>query len=174
MSAQPFPNSPSRQPTPEPAAIYTNLRSSILQLHPEEVGLEPSTSHPNVWGILMEMGFPEVAVTLVSLAEGTTSLYFGTGGGILGAGGHEPVAAASQAFIAQAETNWQRLSPTAVFPLPDVGRVRFYALTYHGAFTAEASGDDLASGLHPHSLLFGAGQSVITQLRLMQAKQTPS
>lgn len=58
---------------------------------------------PAVWGILMETGYPQGIATLVSLADGTTSLYFSNGDGMIGGGQHANIAQASKAFVAAAE-----------------------------------------------------------------------
>ena len=47
----------------------------------EEFGGTPEM--PVVWGVVMETGYPEAVVTLVSLGDRTTSLYFSNGGGII-------------------------------------------------------------------------------------------
>ena len=67
----------------EPAAIYTRMRDGILSLAPAEAGIVPSPQCPHVWGVLAELGFDDGCVTLVSLADGTTSLYFSGGGHLL-------------------------------------------------------------------------------------------
>lgn len=160
-------------PVPEPTPVYQSLRANILGLSPAEIGLQPSPQYPNVWGILMETGFENAPVLLMALADGTTSLYFGTGGGILGGGQQPAVAQSSRAFLAEAEQHVWRLTMTAAYPLPGVGRVRFYALTFLGAFTADVAVIDLVAGHHPLSPLYSRGQDVITQLRLL-SKSSPS
>jgi len=158
-------------PVPRPAPIYSQLRNRIISLPPAEIGVKPSAQLPNVWGILMEMGFPNGTVTLVCLAEGTTSLYYSNGGGILGCGGLETVAKASKAFLVVAETSSQKMEATDVFPLPRVGKVRFYALTYVGALTSEVDEAILNRGKHNFTRLFFYGQEVITQIRLHQEQR---
>jgi hypothetical protein len=161
----------SLQPVPEPAPVYTTLRDKIIGLSPIEIGVVPSSGIPNAWGILMELGFPEAAVTLVSLADGTTSLYFNNGGGIIGSGEHEVVAQATRAFVAAAEEYRHDMLPADSFPLPHVGRVRYYILTFTGIFTAEADEGELAEARCFLSPLYCSGQEVITQLRLMQEQR---
>jgi hypothetical protein len=151
---------------PEPAPIYLNLRNQVLTLKPEAVDLMLSGAAPNVWGVLMETGYRQGVVTLVSLSDGTTSLYFGHGGGIIGSGQHVAVKQASQALIARAEQFASRLRPAIEFPLPAQGQVKFYVLTYSGAFTAEAEEAQLGEKRHALSLLFYSAQDVITQVRL--------
>ena len=101
---------------PEPAQIYLQLRSRILSLDPAEVGLAPSTIAPHVWGVLMETGYEVGIATLVSLADGTTSLYYSTGGGMLGSADYTPVAEASKALVSQAENHLQQMSSADNFP----------------------------------------------------------
>ncbi len=153
------------RPVPEPAPVYTSLRSAALRLSAGEIGIAPSAEMPCAWGILMEMGFAEAAVTLLALADGTTSLYFGSGGGIIGGGGHAAVAQASRSLVAAANACCQRLPRCDEFPLPAVDRVRFYVLGFDGVRAAEAGAADLAGGRHPLAALFEGGQAVITQLR---------
>jgi hypothetical protein len=156
---------------PEPAPTYLQLRSRILSLDPAEVGLTPSTLAPHIWGVMMETGYAVGAATLVSLVDGTTSLYYSTGGGMLGSGEYNPVAEASKALVTQAEKYLEQTSPTNKFLLPEVGQVRFIFLTHSGTFLAEAAEKTLASGDHPLSLLYTLGHETLTQLRLLAEKK---
>lgn len=61
----------SMQSVPKPEPIYTQLRNRILHLSPSEIDVTPSSQFANVWGIVMEMGFPNGAFTLLCLAEQT-------------------------------------------------------------------------------------------------------
>jgi len=158
----------SKRCVPEPVEIYTQLRNAILNLDPEQFGLSSHNGTPQVWGMLMEMGLPEAAVTLVVVAEGTTSLYFGNGGGILGGGTHPSVAEASRACLAQALVDLPAFQPAQDFPLPEVKQVNFILLTFEGAFSAGVPIAVVDGGLHPLARLWACGQEMITQLRLMQ------
>ena len=93
---------------PQPAQVYLQLRDHILSLTPAEVGLQPTPALPHVWCVMMETGYPVGWATLIALADGTTSLNFSTGGGMLGSGDYIPVAEASRAFVVEAE---RRLLP---------------------------------------------------------------
>jgi hypothetical protein len=142
-----------------------NLRGSLLALDPADVGIAPSADLPRVWGALMEMGTPDGAASLVMLADGTTSLYASTGGGVIGGGQHAPVAAASTAFLAELERHLDSFTPDSGDDLPDPGQVAFRALTYSGRRALVAREQDLGERRHPESPLFFAGHEVITQLR---------
>jgi hypothetical protein len=154
------------RPVPEPVTIFKNLRDTLLSMSPSRLGVFPSEALPNVWGVLMETGYSPAVVTLVSLADGTTSLCFGSGGGVIGAEKHTTVRQATAAFIAAAEHHRNKLAPTESFPLPDVDRVRFYVLTFTGTLTAEAGERELGKRIHELSALFYAGHDVITQIRI--------
>ncbi len=163
-----FPKAPV---SPAPAPIYAELRKHILTLIPGEVGIVQSEGLANVWGVLMECGFPQAVATLVSLADGTTSLYFGNGGGIIGSGEYTAVARASQALVAHAEDYLNTMSSALSFPLPLLGQVRFYILTFSGIFMAEADERELAGNNHRLSPLFYSAQDVITQIRLQDQRR---
>jgi hypothetical protein len=116
----------------------------------------------------METGYPRGTATLMALADGTTSLYLSTGGGIIGGGFHQAVAAATQSFLAELEHQLLKLRPDPSDALPATGQVIIRALTYTGRMSAEASEDDLGHGRHQLSQLFHAAHRVITELRLIE------
>lgn len=113
----------------------------------------------------MDIGYPDALITLVSLADGTTSLYFGNGGGIIGAGEHEPVRQATLALLARAERDLDAFQVADESRLPAIGAVRFHVRTYRGARSAEAPVAQLALGTHALSTLFIAAHAVITAVR---------
>jgi hypothetical protein len=154
------------RPVPEPITLFKNLRETLLSMSPARLGVFPSEALPNVWGVLMETGYSPAVVTLVALADGTTSLCFGSGGGVIGAEKYGAVREATAAFIAAAEHHRNKLAPTDSFPLPDVDRVRFYVLTFTGTLTAEAGERELGKRTHELSALFYAAHDVITQIRI--------
>ena len=154
-----------------PADTMKELRDRVFALSPGEIGVSPSEEFPNAWGVVMELGYPQATVTLLALAEGTTSLYFSTGGGVIGSGKHETVRKASKAFIAAAGAYHGKLPAVTSFPCPDAGRVRFYILTFSGVLSSEADEKILAMGKHEMSPLYMAGQDVLTQMRLASEKE---
>lgn len=119
----------------------------------------------------MEIGYPEGLMTLVVLADGTTSLYFGHGGGIIGGGEHASVRKASKELLHNVGLYFGVLSPTKSFPYPNVGRVKFYILTFTSTLTADVNEDELGNGKHNLSNLFYASHAVIAELRHIDEKQ---
>ncbi|OGN98894.1 MAG: hypothetical protein A2Z71_07750 [Chloroflexi bacterium RBG_13_50_21] len=159
---------------PEPAQDYLLLRSRILSLNPDEMGLAPTNETPHVWGIVTETGYDVGSATLISLADGTTSLYFSTGGGMLGSSEYIPLAEAAKALVAQAEILFEQMTSTIELPLPEVGTVRFTILTYTGNFSTEAPLKILSTGQHSMSSLFTLAQATLEQLRLLSEKKRKS
>jgi hypothetical protein len=139
----------------------------LLRLDPKEAGLAPSAELPRVFGVMMETGYPEGSATLGALADGTTSLYTSSGGGIIGGGDHEQVAAATAQFVRAVESALDLIPPASEQQLPASGRVVIRALTYRGPHAVDLSEDDLGYGRHPLSPVFHAGHEVIAQLRLI-------
>jgi hypothetical protein len=153
----------------EATDMYVGLRSKMLALDPGAVGIEPSAGLPTVWGVLMEMGFPDGAATIVALADGTTSMYTSSGGGVIGGGEHESVAEATKGFLAKVEATSEGLSAVSDAPPPPPdGMVSFVVLGYSGIRTGAAEEKELESMRHPLSRLYVAGHDVITALRLAE------
>jgi hypothetical protein len=103
--------------------------------------------------------------TLLSLVDGTASLYFGSGGAVLGGHGYDHVRRAVGAFVAKANQFHQSMFQVADSPLPAKGNVAFYGRTDAGLLHGAAREEDLSTGRHPLGPLHVAGHSVITELR---------
>lgn len=155
----------------EPAQVYLQLRNRIFSLDPSEVGLSPSDHAQQVWAVIMETGYDVGFATLVSLADGTTSLYYSTGGGLIGSSIYSPLAEASKALVAEAENHLDQLHLTTMFTLPDIGKVRFYLLTYRGILTAEIGEIELSTGEHALSPLYQRAQETLSKLRMFSEKK---
>ena len=77
----------------------------------------------------MDTRYPEAVMTLVALADGTTSLYFSNGGGMIGGGQHSRVAAATKRLVEIASRSLDLLSAASDFPLPPPGVMQLIAVT---------------------------------------------
>jgi len=153
--------------------VYNGLRGQVFGLDPAKIGLSASSSN-RVWGLLMETGYPEAVSTLVTIADGTVSLYFSNGGGIIGVGQHDGPRNALHDLLSTAPEFLLQAKPTRVFPLPTMGHTRFYFMTFDGVFTVEATEDDLGNNRVSLSPLFYKAQEVITQARLAEEKSQQS
>ncbi|HSW94955.1 MAG TPA: hypothetical protein VLI88_02225 [Patescibacteria group bacterium] len=147
------------------APIFTKLRGQILTLTPGHLKLAPTPDLPHVWAAFMDMSVSDSVASLLASAEGTSSLYFGTGGGIIGAGKHPQVRAANRRFLVALDAALDALSPVAEAALPAAGHVAFAVLTYDGLRGAQVAEDILKAGGHPLSKSFMAGHELIAYLR---------
>ncbi len=155
------------QPPNEQENPYHGLRKNLLTSAPASIKLTPDNTN-GVWAVLMEMGQPGAVITLVCVAEGTVSLYFSTGGGMLGIGEHDAPRAAAMNMIGQAPRFLAGATKTTSFPLPYEGMTRFYFLTFDGVLTVAVKTDELGNEQSPLSELFFLGQDVITQARIVE------
>jgi hypothetical protein len=145
------------------AAVYHGLRSQVLEAAAD---LEIDLPAPGAaWGLLMETGFEEGAVTLVALRDRNASLYFSSGGGMIGGAAHGRVRRAAEEVVRAAERHRGAMQATEAFPLPALGRVRFYLLTGEGVLTFEAAEEELGNDRSALSPLFHAAHEVIAGLR---------
>lgn len=145
------------------AEAMKELRNKLLTSKPEEVGLSGEDAKAKVWGVLMDVSLTGGTATLVSIRDGTASLYTTSGGGMLGGYTARDEA---KAFVNEAEKSLKHMSPTKSFDYPSNGLVKFYVLTSDGVFTAEAKPDDMLEPGHDLSPLFRAANEVLTRLRL--------
>ena len=151
----------------EPAEVYVGLRRQALAVTRQQLDPE-AASDGEVLALLLETGYPEAVATLVGLADGTTSMYFSNGGGMIGAGQHEAVAAATHRWLELGEQALDQLpqAPAEVL-LPDEGMTQLVAVTETGLRAARAPEEELGGGGHSLSPLFYAGHDVITAIRLV-------
>ena len=150
------------------ADVYEGLRNHLFSVDPTTIGIERNTSHFVVWGVLMETGYPEAIVTLKALGDGSVSLYFSNGGGIIGLGEHEQPKLIAKQLIDLSQNFVDKLSETQNYPLPKKGYTRFYLLTFSGVFTTEIQEDILGNGKHELSPLFFKADDLITAIRIAQ------
>ncbi len=147
--------------------IYDGLRAQVLSLKPDQLGLNGSEKQ-QVLALLMETGYPEAVATLVAVADGSASLYFSNGGGIIGAGEHEEARQESLRLIALSQEHLKELAKTECYPLPRLGFTRFYAVTSNAVYSLEALEEDLGYGRHRLSRVFHQGHRLISAIRVIE------
>ena len=146
------------------------LRAKLLRAKPADFGLAATPELPRVWGAMMEMRIGAADASLVVVAEGSTSLYFSTGGGVIGGGEHESVRAANRKLLGVIE----KLFPAFVareVPVPVlIGAVSFAVFTYDGLRAARDTEERLRDKKSPLWPAYYIGQEIITALRLATEK----
>lgn len=153
--------------------IYAQLRDRALHTPAADLGLAHPHDSAVPFAVLMEMGMPKAVVSLVAFSTGDASLYFSTGGGVIGGIGHERVVAAGRRLVAQSQELVPSMTKAKDTPLPKPGRLRFYVRTQQGLFVAEAAEQDLIAKKNDLWPLFYAGNDLITELRLVAESRQP-
>lgn len=145
--------------------IYWDLRSQALQIEPNLLGIDVS-SESELIAIMMEFNCSGTAVALLAVADGTTSLYFGNGGGIIGAGAIAAVRQIACEFVAIASRFTSSAdSSDSTNQIPNEHFVRFYFVTKRGVSTITALEELLGNGGHRCSDCFYKGQELIASIR---------
>ncbi|MGF1536346.1 MAG: hypothetical protein ACFB4J_07675 [Elainellaceae cyanobacterium] len=145
--------------------VYERLRSTVLNLRPSDLNLTQETFPYPVLALVMEEGLSRGAFTLTSVADGTTSLYLSSGGGILGGGEHERVRKAATALLRGAQHYYNRATSVRDFPLPQPNQVVFYFVTFNGVRAYVAPKADICERKDPFSKLFYAAHRLISELK---------
>jgi hypothetical protein len=152
-------------PPEPPESITGDLRSMALNLSPDEIGITRENFPHQAWGVVMETGMDAGFYTLVVLADGTTSLYFSNGGGIIGAGEKPEVQEASRQFIGWGN---RLLGSAGLAPStqpPANGSTKFFFLTFDGIRSYSAPEIELGEERDSLAPLFRAGHAVIAAVR---------
>ena len=124
----------------QPAEIYIDLRTRAFGVDPAAIGLAPTERLDRVYGVILDLGYPEGPATLVGFSDGTTSLYTSSGWGVIGGGEHEVVAEATLRWLTVAESMIDDFEKADDSQLPQVGDVAFTVLTYDGALPSRDTG----------------------------------
>jgi hypothetical protein len=156
------------RPAKKPEEVYAGLRKEALETSPMNVGMAGQIQDDEPYGMLMEMSIGNSVVTLACFGSGDASVFYQTGGGMVGGISHEPVRKAAKEFVAQAQKALPRMKKTTEYPLPGPDCVRFYVLTPRGAFTIETSRQALGESQNTLSAMFYSGQEVVSQMRQVQ------
>ena len=147
-----------------PNEAYLGLRAMALGASPDELGISRDV-YSQAFGIIVELEYPEGVATLVVMGEGSTSLYFSGGGGVIGGGEHESVRQASARLLSLAQEYAEAAEAETESPLPSKGLARFVFLAYDGRRATQAPESQLETGRHELSPLFIGAHEVIAELR---------
>ena len=113
-------------------SIYGELRRRVFDLEPPRVGLADERLPGGVWGVLFELGLERVTVTVIALADGTTSLYTSDGFGIIGGEAHPAVVVANRKLREAVAARLDAFRPDARRRSPGPEDLKVRALTGTG------------------------------------------
>lgn len=160
---------PGRRPSPSDA--MRSMRLQLLTTSPETLGLTPTPRFPKVAAVSMELPMGRVSASLVAACDGTTSLYTTGNFGVVGAGQHESIRALSSAFLDVAQSAYDRGAKTTDFGYASGDEVRFLLVGYDGVRVVSERIAALNAGTSPEIELWGAGQRLLTQIRVITEGQ---
>ncbi|MFK5921531.1 MAG: hypothetical protein QM496_05085 [Verrucomicrobiota bacterium] len=152
----------------EATELYTSMRKQVLELDGKQI---PGFKGKPVWAVLMETGSEDTVISVVAVADGTASLYYSTGGGMIGLGKNPGVRSATLAFVKKSASFLKFMKRVDVFPLPKTGQTFFYLVTPKAVFSYEAQRDDLGRQQDKLSPLYYAGHELIAQVRIADQKR---
>ncbi len=147
------------------SGTYEGVRERLFGMDPADLGLRLEQGGNPVWALLMETAYEEAVVSLLATAEGTVSLYFSNGGGIIGLGQHAGPARIAGELIDAAPEYLTECEPTEDKSLPRVGMTRIYMLTFDKTFAVEQPDETLADGKHAMSPFYENAQELIAAVR---------
>ena len=161
----------------QPAAAKKNsadagrdLRMMMLTTSPEKTGEKPTKEFPRIYGVLMDWPIGEQTATVFSTSTGAASLYTTSTFGILGGEAHETVRTAAMSFVRAADRFFDASTAATEYPYPTADRVRFYFLTFGGVRVIDTDLASITRRTSNYAELFGLGQAVLTELRLVTEK----
>lgn len=148
-------------------ATYRRLRT--MALGSVEVGLAaPPATRPDVSGVIVDVGSSGGFATFVALTDNTASMYTSTGGGVIGAGSHEPAISAVQDLLEVAQAHLGSFKQKDDRGLPAPGSVRFHVLSLGGSRSEDVP-DDSFWGKSPHVLMpvIAATQNLVSAIQMV-------
>jgi len=176
---EPKPELASKEPVQAPEGdkqgpeLMAGLRNMALTMTPDQLNVTVPATGRGVWGSVTDFGTPQGTATLVTFLDGSTSLYYSTGGGIIGSGdSSDDVLKVSQDLLAELDSCTAQMEARPPQKLPAADFVRFYAHTRDGLLsTAEIPEADLQSSEHPLFSCYAAAQHVLTQVLKTSGKK---
>jgi hypothetical protein len=152
----------------DPAKMTAMLRDGVLALKPEDIGFTASEC-PNLWGLMVEIGYSEVSASLVVLSDGSVSIYLSDGTGVIGCGLHSDVRTAALRMLEGACPMAADAKPVKDYPPPQENEVRFYFLTKQGVQSSCARRAVLDEGGIELAEVYYAAHGVIGLIELLGA-----
>jgi hypothetical protein len=135
-----------------------------LSVTADHVGVDPKAGEA-VLAVIADWNTGRWIATIVCFADGTTSMYLSTGGGIIGAGERAEVRSANRHVLEVAGQSRSALEPVREHPLPPDDSMRFGVVTTTGPYAATARNGELRRAQHPLASLHDAVQDVIARMR---------
>ena len=151
---------------PSPEEMYHDLRNMALGVEASQLSVEPGNECP-VYGAVIDLCLGDNTATMISMLDGTVSLYYGTGGGIIGVGErYEEVREQGFSLLANAVQLLGYFDVTDNYSLPEEdGACHAFFLTDDGVYKAAFHMDRDDEG-DEYDFLNGFIQNLLTSIRV--------
>lgn len=149
-----------------PQEIAADLRSRAFNMEPMREQCSPTEP----FGFINEFWQGSAVVTLAAFETGDVSLYFSTGGGILGGVGKPELAELARKVIGELGEIVPDLERTDETRIPEAGEFCFYVLTPSGRFAARAKATEMVARDGAVVKLVRLGGALITKVREVNQK----
>jgi hypothetical protein len=120
-----------------------------------------------VHGVVIEIGTRERVIFVFGLRDGTASVYWSSGGGLVGGRDHPHINSAAKALVAAARDIVEMVPRVDESPLPQPGRVRVSILTSDGIRAGEDDEASLMAGRGVLYPLFLRGNDIVGGYRIL-------
>jgi hypothetical protein len=108
------------------------LRLLALTSTAGALGFSPDPDFPRVYGVLTDRRLGDHVASIMSMRDGTASLYTTSTFGIIGGQAHESVGRAAVEYVKITEEYFERSEQVTGFPLPTGNEVFYCLLGYDG------------------------------------------
>jgi hypothetical protein len=150
----------------ESASMSTRLRELALRTKAADLGLSASALASRPWGVVIDIADADSGVlTIACMVDGSTSLYFSLGGGVLGAGRDPAVRAAATLLLEEAAKHVPLMRAASSTATPPPGSVAFFVLAAGGPYHDSVSERSLRAGSGKLGSLYRQSQAVFRAVR---------
>jgi hypothetical protein len=145
--------------------MYVPMRNMAFGIKPEQLGINLENDEQVYGSIIdMEAGDGKVA-TMICFRDGSASLYFSNGGGIIGAGQQDNVRQAVASYLTNIHQVLSIMELTDNYNIiPKEKHHIFYLLTRGGIYSLDISLKDINKSKETN-LLFSLSQMVLNEIR---------
>lgn len=152
----------------------TKTRDQIFAMKSTDFIGENNVHEEAIWGVAMEISYEEGSLTLLSLIDGTASLYFSNGGGVFGAEQHDHIAGLSSAIASGSGIFFSDYAEeTRDFPVPEADHAHFYFFSDAKIMRTDGFPEgDLGEDQLPLSPLFHAMHMLIATIQEVDEEQS--
>jgi hypothetical protein len=149
--------------------IFMELRDRILRSKAEDLNIQLDSSS-RVWCVVTDIAMQTGSVCVVAMIDGSASMYFSSGGAVVGSMEQQNVRDAATLYTRMCYKSLPEMRLTREFPLPLVGQVSFHLLTNNGIYAASAQKEELVSGQNILSPMFFAANDLIKQFSTIKKR----